>query len=56
VKLDVTTLPTVPVVPPAAGPDPALGCAFAVAVVLATAVGVVLATAGLLLEVALAIP
>jgi hypothetical protein len=49
VKLDVETLPTVPIVPPAAGPDRALDPTFAVGVVPAAA-------AELLLEVALAIP
>jgi hypothetical protein len=61
VKLDLETLPTVPDVPPAAGPERALGCIFPAVVALATAggvaaVGVVPATAELPLEVALAIP
>jgi hypothetical protein len=50
------TVLTLPDAPPAAGPERALPPAFAVVVVLATVVVFVVATAELLLEVALAIP
>jgi hypothetical protein len=53
VKLDLDTLLTVPTVPPAAGPERALDPIFGTVVVL---VVVVLATAELLPEFALAIP
>jgi hypothetical protein len=59
VRLALDTLLTVPVVPPAAGPERAFGFAFALVVVLAAAVVFVvfaLATAVLLPEVVLAIP
>jgi hypothetical protein len=50
------TLLTLPDAPPVAGPERALPPALAIVVVLATVVVFVVATAELLLEVALAIP
>jgi hypothetical protein len=56
VRLDLDRLLTLPTAPPAAGPERAFPPAFAGVVVLATVVVFVVATAELLLEVALATP